>query len=57
MTEDQKNEVLLAILMNEKFNRLASDLSDSEVAGYLTDKNVEDSKQNIADFRAYANSK
>jgi len=49
MTQQQANEIAMAIVQNE--NKSISELSDSQICMYLVDRNIEETKENIAAIR------
>jgi hypothetical protein len=49
MTQQQANEIAMAIIQNE--NKSISELTDSQICIYLVDRNVEETKENIAAIR------
>ena len=49
MTQQQAMEIAMAIVQNE--NKSISELSDSQICMYLVDRNIEETKENIAAIR------
>ena len=50
MTEQQAYEIAVAIIQNE--GRFIAELTDLEICGYLVDRNLEETAENIAAIRA-----
>ena len=54
MTAEQIQKVVCSIVTNEPL-RLICELSNSEIAGYLVDHNLDETSENIIKIRNYAN--